>query len=75
MAMDFQHLAHLNSEASQQIGGSLGAALLNTIAISSAAAFAKGHTSLGSQTAVFAQVHGFTTTFKWGAVFIFLKFR
>ncbi len=55
---------------SQQIGGSLGAALLNTIAISSAAAFAKGHTSLGAQTAVFAQVHGFTTTFKWGAVFL-----
>ena len=56
---------------SQQIGGSLGAALLNTIAISSAAAFAAGHTSLGQQVGVYAQVHGFTTTFKWGAVFLF----
>lgn len=56
---------------SQQIGGSLGAALLNTIAISSAAAFAKGHTSLGANVGVYAQVHGFTTTFKWGAAFLF----
>jgi predicted MFS family arabinose efflux permease len=57
---------------SQQIGGSLGAALLNTIAISSAAAFAKGHiVKYGAQTNIYAQVHGFTTTFKWGAVFLF----
>ena len=56
---------------SQQIGGSLGAALLNTIAISSAAAYLKGHTSLGKLAPVYAQVHGFTTTFKWGAAFLF----
>ena len=56
---------------SQQIGGSLGAALLNTIAISSAAAFVKGHTTLGNQVGVYAQVHGFTTTFKWGGAFLF----
>ena len=56
---------------SQQIGGSLGAALLNTIAISSAAAFVKGHTALGNQVGVFGQVHGFTTTFKWGGAFLF----
>ncbi len=56
---------------SQQIGGSLGAALLNTIAISSAAAYVKGHSSMGSAAQVFGQVHGFTTTFKWGAAFLF----
>ena len=56
---------------SQQVGGSLGAALLNTIAISSAAAFVKGHTTLGNQVGVYAQVHGFTTTFKWGGAFLF----
>jgi len=56
---------------SQQIGGSLGAALLNTIAISSAAAFVKVHTALGNQVGVFGQVHGFTTTFKWGGAFLF----
>jgi EmrB/QacA subfamily drug resistance transporter len=55
---------------SQQIGGSLGAALLNTIAISSASAFAKGHSALGAKTQVFAQVHGFTTAFKFGAGFL-----
>ena len=56
---------------SQQIGGSLGAALLNTIAISSAAAYVKGHSSLGNASQVFGQVHGYTTTFKWGAAFLF----
>jgi hypothetical protein len=56
---------------SQQIGGSLGAALLNTIAISSAAAYAKSHTSLGAKVAAYAQVHGFTTTFEWGGAFLF----
>jgi len=56
---------------SQQIGGSLGAALLNTIAISSAAAFLKGHVKLGASAPIYAQVHGFTTTFKWGAAFLF----
>jgi predicted MFS family arabinose efflux permease len=56
---------------SQQIGGSLGAALLNTIAISSAAAFIKSHSALGSKAVIYGQVHGFTTTFKWGAAFLF----
>ena len=55
---------------SQQIGGSLGAALLNTIAISSATAYAKGHASLGAKVQVFASVHGFTTAFKFGAGFL-----
>jgi MFS family permease len=57
---------------SQQIGGSLGAALLNTVAISSASAFAKGHTELGDKVQVFAQVHGFSTAFKFGAGFLLL---
>lgn len=56
---------------SQQIGGSLGAALLNTIAISSAAAYIKGHSALGNSAQIYGQVHGFTTTFKWGAAFLF----
>jgi predicted MFS family arabinose efflux permease len=53
---------------SQQIGGSLGAALLNTIAISSTAAFLKTHPGMIPA----AAVHGFTTTFKWGACFLLL---
>ena len=57
---------------SQQIGGSLGAALLNTVAISSASTYAKSHTQLGAQVQVFAQVHGFSTTFIYGAGFLLL---
>ncbi|MEJ0014479.1 MAG: MFS transporter [Actinomycetota bacterium] len=55
---------------SQQIGGSLGSALLNTIAISSAATFVTSHASLGAKAAIYGQVHGFATTFKWGAGFL-----
>ncbi len=57
---------------SQQIGGSLGAALLNTVAISSATTYAKSHTQLGAKVQVFAQVHGFSTTFIYGAGFLLL---
>jgi len=57
---------------SQQIGGSLGAALLNTVAISSASTFAKSHGFLGQKVQIFAQVHGFATTFKFGAGFLLL---
>jgi EmrB/QacA subfamily drug resistance transporter len=64
-------VASATLNTAQQIGGSLGAALLNTIAISSAAAYVKGHTNMGGSLQVFAQVHGFTTTFKWGATFLF----
>ena len=55
---------------SQQIGGSLGAALLNTVALSSTAAFIKGHASLGAKAPIYGAVHGFSTTFKIGAGFL-----
>lgn len=55
---------------SQQVGGSLGAALLNTVAISSTAAYIKGHASLGAKAPIFGAVHGFSTTFKFGAGFL-----
>jgi EmrB/QacA subfamily drug resistance transporter len=45
----------------QQIGGSLGIALLNTIATSATASYATGHGVLPS--AAKAQVHGFATAF------------
>ena len=57
---------------SQQIGGSLGAALLNTVAISSTTAFAKSHGSLGAILQPTAAVHGFAATFKIGAAFLLL---
>jgi hypothetical protein len=55
---------------SQQIGGSLGAALLNTLAISSTAAYIKSHKVAPTDPA--AAVHGFSTTFIYGAGFLFL---
>jgi len=47
----------------QQVGGSLGTALLNTIAASATAHYLSSHVS-GSQPA--ATVHGYTVAFTWG---------
>jgi len=55
---------------SQQIGGSLGAALLNTVAISSASTYIAAHKAMGDKAAIFGQVHGFSTTFKFGTGFL-----
>jgi len=64
---------------SQQIGGSLGTALLNTISATAATNFAMANTSLGKMVQPFAMTHGFTTAFKFsaglltvGAVVLFL---
>jgi EmrB/QacA subfamily drug resistance transporter len=49
---------------SQQVGGSVGTALLSTLFASSAAAFARSHAHIpGIQ--VVAQVHGYDTAFWW----------
>ena len=56
---------------SQQIGGSLGVALLNTIAATATAAYATTHTELGKMVQPFAVTHGFTTAFKVSAVLLF----
>ncbi len=55
---------------SQQIGGSLGAALLNTVAVTASTAFAKSHTSLGKELPGFAMVHGFSIAFRVGAALL-----
>jgi hypothetical protein len=52
---------------SQQIGGSLGTALLNTIAATAGASYAKSHMSLGAKLQPFAMTHGFTVAFLVGA--------
>ena len=51
---------------SQQIGGSVGLALLSTVSASAASAYAAGHGHLRELAAV-AAVHGYTTAFTWGA--------
>jgi EmrB/QacA subfamily drug resistance transporter len=52
---------------SQQIGGSLGTALLNTIAATASASYVKSHASLGKALPAFAMTHGFTVAFIVGA--------
>ena len=53
---------------SQQVGGSLGTALLNTVAATAGASYAKSHTALGAKVQVFAMTHGFTVAFLVGAL-------
>lgn len=55
---------------SQQIGGSLGTALLNTIAATAATNYAAAHTSLGQMVQPFAMTHGFVTAFKFSALLL-----
>ncbi|MET8438036.1 hypothetical protein ABZV61_35870 [Streptomyces sp900116325] len=50
----------------QQVGCSIGTALLNTLATSAAAAYVEGHTPTKSLLAE-AQLHSFTTAFWWSA--------
>jgi predicted MFS family arabinose efflux permease len=53
---------------SQQVGGSLGTALLNTIAATAMTSYAKTHMSLGTKLQPFAMTHGFTVAFLVGAL-------
>ena len=52
---------------SQQIGGSLGTALLNTIAASATTAYAVANAQLGDRVMPFAMTHGFTVAFQFSA--------
>ena len=57
---------------SQQIGGSLGTALLNTVAATATTTFAAANTQLGEKVMPFAMTHGFTVAFKFSAVLLFV---
>jgi len=57
---------------SQQIGGSLGTALLNTVAATATATYATAHTELGKMVQPFAMTHGFTVAFKVSAGLLFV---
>jgi predicted MFS family arabinose efflux permease len=50
----------------QQVGGSIGTALLSTLAASAASAFIGSH-GLGGRVAAAAAVHGYSTAFWWAA--------
>jgi hypothetical protein len=60
--------------ATQQVGGSLGTALLNTIATSAITAYATTHLPKSPQDApkvgLLAQVDGYSAAFTWAAVLI-----
>ena len=57
---------------SQQIGGSLGTALLNTVAATATTTFAAANTQLGEKVMPFAMTHGFTVAFKCSAALLFV---
>jgi EmrB/QacA subfamily drug resistance transporter len=60
--------------ATQQVGGSLGTALLNTISTSAITAYLAAHLVAGSAPTrtdqLRAQIHGYSTAFTWAAVII-----
>jgi MFS family permease len=51
---------------SQQVGGSVGTALLSTIFASAAASFASAHANTAGLASA-ASIHGYTTAFEWAA--------
>ncbi|MBV9681128.1 MAG: hypothetical protein JO046_05020, partial [Solirubrobacterales bacterium] len=51
---------------SQQVGGSVGTALLSTIFASAAASFVSAHANTAGLTTA-ASIHGYTTAFQWAA--------
>ena len=62
-------VASATVSASQQIGGSLGTALLSTIATSAITSYIAGaHTHPTKSLIAHAAVHGDTTAFAWAAV-------
>ncbi|RPE76526.1 MULTISPECIES: MFS transporter [unclassified Frondihabitans] len=54
---------------SQQVGGSIGTALLNTLAASAATSYVASHLPATAQTAAEAAVHSYSTAYFWGAGF------
>ena len=60
-------VASAMANTSQQVGGAIGTALLNTIAASATATYLAGHTSGGKLVPAQSLVHGFTHAFWWAA--------
>lgn len=55
---------------SQQIGGSLGTALLNTVAATATSNYIAAHSQMGKSVQVYGMVHGFTVAFQVGAILL-----
>ena len=56
---------------SQQIGGSLGTALLNTVAATATTTYIASHGSMGDHVQPFGITHGFTVAFTFSALLLF----
>ncbi len=57
---------------SQQVGGSLGTALLNTIAATATTSYITANSALSERLPAFATTHGFVVAFRWSAVLLFV---
>ena len=57
---------------SQQVGGSLGTALLNTIAATATTSYIAANSALGERLPDFAMTHGFVVAFKYSAALLFV---
>lgn len=60
------------TNTSQQIGGSLGTALLNTVAATAATSYLSAHKAMGAAAKPLAYVHGYTQSFRVGALFLLI---
>jgi hypothetical protein len=61
-------VASATVSAAQQVGGSIGTALLSTLAASAATSFVAGaHAAPSAALLAHASVHGYTTAFAWAA--------
>src|SRR6187431_489130 len=65
----FAGVASASVNTSQQVGGSLGTALLNTLAATAAADFLAAHTPVTEAVATDAALAGYATAYWWGAAF------
>lgn len=65
----FAGVASAMVNTSQQVGGSIGTALLNTLAATAAADFVAGQAAPGPDTAASAAIAGYSAAYMWGAIF------
>jgi MFS family permease len=68
----FAGVASAMTNTSQQVGGSIGTALLNTLAATAATGYVASHLPPTPAIAAAAAVHGYTTAFGWSAGFFAL---
>jgi EmrB/QacA subfamily drug resistance transporter len=74
LGVDREHagVASAMVNTSQQVGGSIGTALLNTLAATAATNYLASHTPLTKTVAAEAAVHSYATAYGWGsAIFAF----